>query len=269
MEKRHIIAVTVHICPKSRTDVNCNGIQPMESSPSAKGWMLGKPHSLALFKQQVLEQSVNSNSLPAPAPVKPEGNPGSDTPSHRPRTPDSDSIPHSSRKQKRQRHPQHQIRKSSSHKLLHSPRAAQHPVGYQLSRDHKIKRRQNLEKLLPGMQRFGRRSIQKQQQQIFSKKYIQKAKRETQHPYQLHSGPEAFPDACVDIRADILRCEIRDPVADRSKRGNHQIVQLHRGGIPGSDTDTEAVDPPLDQDIADGYKGLLQDAWNCDDGQFF
>ena len=53
--------ITVHPYPKSRTAANCNGIQPMESSPSAKGWMLGRPHFLALSKQQVLEQGVNSN----------------------------------------------------------------------------------------------------------------------------------------------------------------------------------------------------------------
>ncbi len=41
--------------------MNCNGIQPMESSPLAKGWMLGRPHSLVLSKQQVLEQGVNSS----------------------------------------------------------------------------------------------------------------------------------------------------------------------------------------------------------------
>ncbi len=63
---RNPAPVTVHICPKSRTAANCNGIQPMESSPSAKGWMLGRSHSLALPKQQVLEQGVNSNqSLPS------------------------------------------------------------------------------------------------------------------------------------------------------------------------------------------------------------
>ena len=33
----------------------------MESSPLAKGWMLGRPHSLVSSKQQVLEQGVNSN----------------------------------------------------------------------------------------------------------------------------------------------------------------------------------------------------------------
>jgi len=55
------IFVIVHTCPKSRTDANCNGIQPIGSSPLAKGWMPGKPHSLALFRQQVPEQGVNSN----------------------------------------------------------------------------------------------------------------------------------------------------------------------------------------------------------------
>ena len=55
--------VTVHTCPKSRTAANCNGIQPIGSSPAAKGWMPGKPHSLALFRQQVPEQGVNSNYI--------------------------------------------------------------------------------------------------------------------------------------------------------------------------------------------------------------
>ena len=53
--------VTVHTCPKSRPAANCNGIQPMGSSPLAKDWMPGKPHSLALSRQQVPEQGVNSN----------------------------------------------------------------------------------------------------------------------------------------------------------------------------------------------------------------
>ena len=35
----------------------------MESSPPAKSWMLGGPYFLALSKQQVLEQGVNSNAF--------------------------------------------------------------------------------------------------------------------------------------------------------------------------------------------------------------
>ena len=43
--------------------MNCNGIQPMGSSPAANGWMPGKPYFLALFRQQAPEQGVNSNGM--------------------------------------------------------------------------------------------------------------------------------------------------------------------------------------------------------------
>ncbi|KAI4450169.1 hypothetical protein C823_004702 [Eubacterium plexicaudatum ASF492] len=53
--------VTVHTCLKIKPAANCNSIRPIGNSPLAKGQMPGKPHSLALSKQQVLEQGVNSN----------------------------------------------------------------------------------------------------------------------------------------------------------------------------------------------------------------
>ncbi len=53
--------ITVHTVQKAGQMRTVTASSPWKVRLRRKAWMLGRPHSLALSKQQVLEQSVNSN----------------------------------------------------------------------------------------------------------------------------------------------------------------------------------------------------------------
>ena len=68
-------------------------------------------------------------------------------------------------------------------------------------------------------------------------------------------------------RAEVLRGEVGDAVAQRRQRGDDHVIELDGGGVARHDCRAEAVDDALDHDIADGNKALLQDARNRYDGK--
>ena len=85
--------------------------------------------------------------------------------------------------------------------------------------------------------------------------YIQRHQRHAQRPDELDPSAEARFDAVKLCRAEILRRVVGNAVAERGKRRNNHVVELHRRGIARHDGGTKAVDDALDDDIADGDKG--------------
>lgn len=113
-----------------------------------------------------------------------------------------------------------------------------------------------------------RRGVEEDINEILSGEEIQQNKRYAEKPHHFHAcaKPAAYPRQL--LRADVLRCKVRDSVSDRCQGSDDKVVELYRGGISGDDTRAKGVDDALNDDIPNRDEALLQNTRNRDDGDF-
>ena len=96
---------------------------------------------------------------------------------------------------------------------------------------------------------------------------IQHCQRNADQPHNANTGAKALLHTADLSGADILRGVVGHTVAKGRERGDHQIVQLYRGGIARNNSRAKAVDNALNDDVAHRDKALLQGAGNGHTGK--
>ena len=197
--------------------------------------------------------------------VKQNGNYRRHRPADGPGAPDARGTKRRPGQHEGQHHPQNQVGKGRRHELTHFSCSPENAVRHQLGGDHKVEGGQYPQKPHSAAQRCLRGVLHEEVHQRPAAGAVQCCQWQADQPYHFQRRPEALLNPRQLARAQILGSIVGNAVADGGKRGDDQIVQLHRSGIARHNVRAEAVNDALDQDIAHGDEALLQNAGDGDD----
>ena len=168
--------------------------------------------------------------------------------------------------QEGQADPEDKVCKGRRHKIPHGTRTPQDAVQQNLDGWDDIKRRDNQDKQYAGLQRAGGVILQKQADQRAAQQDKQRCKGEAREDGDADAAFRPLADAVQLSGPDVLRRKIGHCRAQGAEASDGEVIELDGGGVGGDDRRAKAVDQPLDEDIADRDKALLQCAGDGDAG---